>query len=101
MLCTQNRFVSTAQQTGQSGPGSDDTQTATITANIMKLSPRLLSSFPALVTRGKTPATVETLTRTDLPSSSTVKSQPGECDLVVKVQYSTLNYKDALVVTGK
>ena len=67
----------------------------------MKLSPRLLSSFPALVTRGKTPATVETLTRTDLPSSSTVKSQPGECDLVVKVQYSTLNYKDALVVTGK
>ena len=67
----------------------------------MKLSPRLLSSFPALVTRGKTPATVETLTRADLPSSSTVKSQPGECDLVVKVQYSTLNYKDALVVTGK
>jgi len=67
----------------------------------MKLSSRLLSSFPALVTRGKTPATVETLTRSDLPSSSTVKSQPGECDLLVKVQFSTLNYKDALVVTGK
>jgi len=67
----------------------------------MKLSPRLCSSFPALITRGKTPATVETLSRTDLPSSSTVKSQPGDCDLLVKVDYSTLNYKDALVVTGK
>jgi len=67
----------------------------------MRLSPRLLSSFPALVTRGKAPATVETLSRSDLPASSTVKSQPGECDLLVKVDYSTLNYKDALVVTGK
>ena len=67
----------------------------------MKLSPRLFSSFPALVTRGKTPATLETITRADLPTSSTVKSQPGEADLVVQVQFSTLNYKDALVVTGK
>merc|ERR1719347_823360 len=67
----------------------------------MKLSSRLLSSFPALVTRGKAPATVETLSRSDLPSSSTVKTQPGDCDLLVKVQYSTLNYKDALVVSGK
>jgi len=67
----------------------------------MKLSARLLSSFPALVTRGKSPATVETLSRSDLPSSSTVKAQPGECDLLVQVQYSTLNYKDALVVAGK
>ena len=67
----------------------------------MRISPRLLSSFPALVTRGKTPATVESLARADLPSASTVKSQPGECDLLVKVEYSTLNYKDALVVTGK
>ena len=30
-----------------------------------------------------------------------MKSQPGECDLLVKVEHSTLNYKDALVVTGK
>ena len=67
----------------------------------MKLSPRLCSSFPVLITWGKTPATLETLSRAELPSSSTVKSQPGECDLLVKVDYSTLNYKDALVVTGK
>jgi len=67
----------------------------------MRLSAKLMNSFPALITRGKTPATIETLTRTDLPSTSTVKSQPGECDLLVKVDYSTLNYKDALVVLGK
>jgi len=67
----------------------------------MRLSPRLLSSFPALVTRGKTPATVETLTRADLPAVSTYKAAPGTCDMLVKVEYSTLNYKDALVVTGK
>ena len=72
-----------------------------VKVTIMRISPRLFSSFPALVTRGKAPATVETLTRSDLPSASTVKSQPGECDLLVKVEYSTLNYKDALVVTGK
>ena len=62
---------------------------------------RLCSSFPALVTRGKAPATVETLSRAELPAASTVKSQPGECDLLVSVEYSTLNYKDALVATGK
>ena len=62
---------------------------------------RLCSSFPALVTRGKAPATVETLSRAELPAASTVKAQPGECDLLVSVEYSTLNYKDALVATGK
>jgi len=67
----------------------------------MKLSPRFLSSFRALVTAGKkTPATVVTLQRSDLPSASTYKQAPGECDLLVKVEYSTLNYKDAMVVTG-
>ena len=53
------------------------------------------------MTRGKAPATVETLSRAELPAASTVKSQPGECDLLVSVEYSTLNYKDALVATGK
>jgi NADPH:quinone reductase-like Zn-dependent oxidoreductase len=33
--------------------------------------------------------------------TSTVKTQPGECDMLVEVLYSGLNYKDALVVTGK
>ena len=68
----------------------------------MKVSPRLCSSFQALVTRGKkTPATVETLTRADLPMESTCKAAPGSCDMLVQVEYSTLNYKDAMVVTGK
>ena len=53
------------------------------------------------MTRGKAPATVETLSRAELPAASTVKAQPGECDLLVSVEYSTLNYKDALVATGK
>jgi len=67
----------------------------------MKISPRLCSSFQALVTRGKkTPATVETLTRADLPLESTSKAAPGTCDMLVQVEYSTLNYKDALVATG-
>jgi len=67
----------------------------------MRASKSLCQQFQALVTRGKSPATVETLSRTDLPASSTVKSQPGECDMLVKVDYSTLNFKDALVVQGK
>jgi len=67
----------------------------------MRVSKSLCQQFQALVTRGKSPATVETLSRSDLPASSTVKIQPGECDMLVQVQYSTLNYKDALVVTGK
>jgi len=67
----------------------------------MRLSARLLSSFPALVTRGKkAPATVETLTTADLPQTSTVKASPGECDLLLDVKFSTLNYKDALTATG-
>jgi len=67
----------------------------------MRLSPRLLSSFPALVTRGKAPATVETLTRADLPTTGTCKQAPGECDTLVAVDFSTLNYKDAMVVNNK
>lgn len=69
----------------------------------MKLSPRLFShSFPALVTRGRTPASLETLTRADLPVESTYKlGIPGTCDMLVQVEYSTINYKDALVVMGK
>ena len=68
----------------------------------MKVSSRLCtSSFQALVTRGKAPATVETLTRADLPLVSTYKAAPGSCDMLVQVEYSTLNYKDAMVVTGK
>lgn len=59
------------------------------------------NTFRALVTRGKkTPATVETLTRGELPTKSTVKQSPGDCEVLVKVNYSNLNYKDALVVTG-
>ena len=46
-------------------------------------------------------AALETASRADLPTSSTVKASAGECDLLVRVQYSTLNYKDALVVQGK
>ena len=79
---------------GQLQHGHDDGVTCYIIT-------RLCSSFPALVTRGKAPATVETLSRAELPAASTVKSQPGECDLLVSVEYSTLNYKDALVATGK
>jgi len=68
----------------------------------MRLTRCLLSSnFPALVTRGKTPAKLESLTRSDLPKESQYKGAPGPCDMLVKVEYSTLNYKDALVVTGK
>ena len=36
----------------------------------------------------------------DLPSSSSVKRSPGECDVLVKVEHSSLNYKDAMVTTG-
>ena len=80
---------------GQLRHGHDDGVTC------YTMTTRLCSSFPALVTRGKAPATVETLSRAELPAASTVKSQPGECDLLVSVEYSTLNYKDALVATGK
>lgn len=53
------------------------------------------SNFNALVLRqadnGQTTASVENLGRDDLP--------PG--DVLVGVEYSTVNYKDALAVTGK
>ncbi|KAL7566924.1 hypothetical protein ACA910_008647 [Epithemia clementina (nom. ined.)] len=60
------------------------------------------SGFRALVTRAKkTLAKVEQLTRAELPSTSTVKQSSGkECNLTIRVSYSNLNYKDALVVTG-
>jgi len=51
------------------------------------------TSFNALVLRetdGKTTAAVETLTQADLP----------EGDVLVQVQYSSINYKDAMAVTG-
>jgi len=67
----------------------------------MRLSPRVCSSFQALVTRGKAPGTVETLTRAELPATSTCRAAPGTCDMLVQVEYSSLNYKDALVATGK
>ncbi|TRY70947.1 hypothetical protein TCAL_01251 [Tigriopus californicus] len=56
----------------------------------------------ALITRTKgVSAQVETLPVIELPLQSTVKNSPGECNLLVKVKYSSLNYKDALVVSGK
>ncbi len=36
----------------------------------------------------------------DLPTSSTVTRSPGECDVLVSVDFSSLNYKDAMVTTG-
>ena len=62
---------------------------------------RLPETFRALVTKGKkTLATVETLPISDLPKVSTIKQMPGNCDTMVKVDFSTINYKDAMVVTG-
>lgn len=55
----------------------------------------------ALVTRAKkTPAKVEMLAVTDLPKESAIKRTLGKCDVLVEVDYSTLNYKDALVASG-
>ena len=52
----------------------------------------------------KVKATLDTLPTTDLPKVSTIKQMSktvtGNCDTLVKVQYSTINYKDAMVVTG-
>ena len=57
--------------------------------------------FRALVSKAKkVPAQVELFNCTQLPLQSTVKASPGECQLHIKVSYSNLNYKDALVVTG-
>lgn len=59
------------------------------------------SAFRALVSRAKkTPATVESLDLSELPKSSVNKAAPGDCNTLIKVDYSNLNYKDALVVTG-
>jgi len=60
-----------------------------------------MSTFRALITKAKkTPATLETLETSDLPVKSLVKQSPGECDTIVNVKFSNLNYKDALVVLG-
>ena len=69
---------------------------------VMRVSPRrLCSSFPALVTRGPGSAAVETMSLEQLPARCEYKQTRGPCDMLVRVQYSTLNYKDALVVSGK
>jgi len=68
----------------------------------MRLTRPLSSAIRALVaSQPKTPAAVESLTRDDLPKASTVKQSPGPCDTIVRVKYSNINYKDALVATGK
>ena len=68
----------------------------------MRVSRRFLSSFPALVTRGPAgQVAVERLTEADLPRECLYKQTRGSCDLLVRVEFSTLNYKDALVVSGR
>ena len=60
-----------------------------------------MSNFKALITKAKkSPATIESLSVSELPQESTVKQSPGKCDTIVNVKYSNLNYKDALVVSG-
>ena len=68
---------------------------------IMRLTTRLCSSFQALVTRGVGNANVEKLSISDLPKECLYKQTKGQCDMLVEVEYSTLNYKDALVVSGR
>ena len=65
----------------------------------MRFSPILrMANIKALVTRTKKiPAIVESISVEELPKESKVKQSPGICDTIVKVKYSTLNYKDALV----
>lgn len=48
----------------------------------------------------KTPAAVQTIKTSDLPEKSTVRGEEGVTSVLVDVKYSTINYKDALVVTG-
>ena len=67
----------------------------------MRLTTRLCSSFQALVTRGLGNANVEKLSMSDLPTECQYKQTKGPCDMLVEVEYSTLNYKDALVVSGR
>ena len=50
-----------------------------------------MSTFPALIVREPGPASFEELSEADLP----------EGDVTVGVQYSSLNYKDGLAVTGQ
>merc|ERR1711935_128789 len=55
----------------------------------------------ALVTSAKkTAAQVEQVDAGQLPTVSTVRGQEGDASVLVDVKYSTVNYKDALVVTG-
>jgi len=55
----------------------------------------------ALVTSAKkTPAAVQSIQASDLPEQSTVRGEEGATSVLVDVKYSTINYKDALVVTG-
>lgn len=62
---------------------------------------KMSSNFRALITKAKkAPATLESLSTGELPSESTVKQSPGNCDTLVNVKFSNLNYKDALVVMG-
>lgn len=58
-------------------------------------------AFRALVTTAKkTPAVVQSLSAADLPDISQVKGEEGACSVHVKVKYSNVNYKDALVAQG-
>jgi len=62
---------------------------------------RSSGTFRALVTAAKkTPATIQAMSESALPAISGVKAAPGDCDTLINVNYSTLNYKDAMVVTG-
>ncbi len=50
--------------------------------------------FRAVVTRAEGQvAKLEELSPSALPSVSVVKRAPGQCDTVVKVEYSSLNFK--------
>jgi putative YhdH/YhfP family quinone oxidoreductase len=50
-----------------------------------------MNTFPAIVTTGQGPATLQQLSESDLPDG----------DVTVSVSHSSLNYKDGLAVTGK
>ena len=67
----------------------------------MRVTTRLYTTFQALVTRGKGKVGLETLSLSDLPQECTYKQTKGICDMFVEVEYSALNYKDALVVSGR
>ena len=67
----------------------------------MRLTRNLCTSFQALVTRGVGNVGVEMLPLSCLPSECKYKQTKGPCDMKVEVEFSTLNYKDALVVSGR